>query len=102
MALEATITLEEVKEAVWGCEGSKAPGPDGVNFNFIKHHWDLLKHDFYSGIKQFEAFGELARGVNPSFICLVPKVKDPLIISDYRPICLIGFIYKVISKILSN
>ncbi|GKA75212.1 RNA-directed DNA polymerase, eukaryota [Tanacetum coccineum] len=50
-ALEATITLEEVKEAVWSCEGSKAPGPDGVKFNFIKHHWDVLKEDFYNCVK---------------------------------------------------
>ncbi|XP_068501097.1 uncharacterized protein [Phaseolus vulgaris] len=27
---------EEVKAAVWMCEGSKSPGPDRFNFNFIK------------------------------------------------------------------
>nr|KYP33993.1 hypothetical protein KK1_045101 [Cajanus cajan] len=26
----------EIKEAVWSCDGSKSPGPDGYNFNFIK------------------------------------------------------------------
>ncbi|GJS78726.1 hypothetical protein Tco_0728607 [Tanacetum coccineum] len=33
--LESGFSLEEVKEAVWNCAGSKAPGPDGYNFNFI-------------------------------------------------------------------
>lgn len=33
--LERPITAEEIKSAVWACEGSKAPGPDGFTFNFI-------------------------------------------------------------------
>ncbi|GKA67938.1 transposon TX1 uncharacterized [Tanacetum coccineum] len=33
---EAVITEKEIKEAVWGCAGSKAPRPEGFNFNFIK------------------------------------------------------------------
>ncbi|GKD97798.1 RNA-directed DNA polymerase, eukaryota, reverse transcriptase zinc-binding domain protein [Tanacetum coccineum] len=37
-----------------------------------------------------------------SFITLVPKVKDPLHITDYRPISLIGCQYKVITKVLAN
>ena len=34
--LERMPTKEEIKNAVWDCESSKAPGPDGFNFNFIK------------------------------------------------------------------
>lgn len=37
-----------------------------------------------------------------SFITLILKVKDPLTISDYRPICLIGRLYQIIAKILAN
>ncbi|XP_057745192.1 uncharacterized protein LOC130963060 [Arachis stenosperma] len=35
-ALEVLPTEEEIKEAVWDCESSKAPGSDGYNMNFIK------------------------------------------------------------------
>lgn len=31
--LISPFTKEEVKEAVWSCESSKSPGPDGFNFN---------------------------------------------------------------------
>jgi len=31
-----SFSAEEVKDAVWQCEMSKSPGPDGFNFNFIK------------------------------------------------------------------
>ena len=34
--LVAGFTEKEVKDAVWQCEGSKSPGPDGFNFNFIR------------------------------------------------------------------
>ncbi|KHN05264.1 hypothetical protein glysoja_049705, partial [Glycine soja] len=42
------------------------------------------------------------RGSNSSFIALIPKIKDPQVISDFRPISLIGCIYKVITKLLAN
>jgi hypothetical protein len=29
----------EVKSAVWDCDSYKSPGPDGINFGFIKEFW---------------------------------------------------------------
>ena len=28
---------DEIKSAVWDCGSEKSPGPDGLNFKFIKH-----------------------------------------------------------------
>ncbi|GJZ80617.1 hypothetical protein Tco_0645611 [Tanacetum coccineum] len=33
--LERLVTLEEIKEAVWDCGSSKAPGPDGFSISII-------------------------------------------------------------------
>ncbi|GKC24381.1 hypothetical protein Tco_1026531 [Tanacetum coccineum] len=44
--------------------------------------------------------GSKVPGCNPSFVALIPKKADPLGFSDYRPISLIGCVYKVISKII--
>ncbi|GJX68153.1 RNA-directed DNA polymerase, eukaryota [Tanacetum coccineum] len=52
--------------------------------------------------EDFEASGSIPRGCNSSFITLVPKVEDPLVIGDFRPISLIGSQYKIIAKILAN
>ncbi|GKA29034.1 putative RNA-directed DNA polymerase, partial [Tanacetum coccineum] len=101
-SLESSISLEEIKEAVWSCASSKAPGPDGFNFNFIKSYWEILKHAFFGSIKYFEATGKIVNGCNPSFLVLIPKNKDSLGFSDYRPISLIGCVYKVLSKILAT
>ncbi|GKE24566.1 RNA-directed DNA polymerase, eukaryota [Tanacetum coccineum] len=35
-SLESNLSILKIKEAVWDCAGSKAPGSDGFNFNFIK------------------------------------------------------------------
>nr|GEU71853.1 RNA-directed DNA polymerase, eukaryota, reverse transcriptase zinc-binding domain protein [Tanacetum cinerariifolium] len=37
--LERQVTLEEIKEAIWDCGSSKAPGPDGYTFAFVKKFW---------------------------------------------------------------
>ncbi|KAJ4847049.1 hypothetical protein Tsubulata_017084 [Turnera subulata] len=46
--LERPITLEEVKGAVWACDSSKAPGPDGYNFAFYKRCWPLIHRDLFA------------------------------------------------------
>lgn len=100
--LEGRFTLVEIKDAVWSCGSEKAPGPDGFTFKFLKRFWLLLKEDIVSWVRHFEEFGSISRGCNSSFITLVAKVKDPLVLKDYRPISLIGSIYKIISKLLAS
>ncbi|GJS41117.1 RNA-directed DNA polymerase, eukaryota, reverse transcriptase zinc-binding domain protein [Tanacetum coccineum] len=81
---------------------SKVPGPDGFTFKFFKKHWNTLDQDIVSYVKDFEASGSIPRSCNSSFITLVPKVEDPLVIGDFHPISLIGNQYKIIAKILAN
>lgn len=45
--LEQPISMEEVKRSVRNCSSSKAPGPDGFNFNFIKRTWEIIKGVFF-------------------------------------------------------
>ena len=85
------------------CGSDKAPGPDGFSFQFLKRYWDLFKDDIKLFIYDFFfATARLPPGTNSSFITLIPKVKNPMFIKDYRPISLIGLHYKIIAKILAN
>ncbi|KAF5808150.1 putative RNA-directed DNA polymerase [Helianthus annuus] len=101
-ALVAPFSLCEIKDAVWDCEGDKAPGPDGINFRFIRRCWGSLQEDFVKVSEEFQLNATISQGCTSSFIALVPKCTDPGGLGDYRPISLIGCINKVISKALAN
>ncbi|GKA08676.1 RNA-directed DNA polymerase, eukaryota [Tanacetum coccineum] len=47
-------------------------------------------------------YGEIPNGCNSNFIALIPKILDANMVKDFRPISLIGSLYKIIAKILAN
>ena len=89
------FTLEEVKAAVWDCDNFKSPGPDGISFGFLKDFWDMLKNDVMRLLVEFHRNGKLAKGINSTFIALIPKVDSPQRLNDFRPISLVGSMYKI-------
>ncbi|KAK2421774.1 hypothetical protein QL285_032366 [Trifolium repens] len=51
---------------------------------------------------EFHRNGKLTRGINSTFIALIPKVDNPLKLNDFRPISLVGSMYKILAKVLAN
>ncbi|GJV40575.1 RNA-directed DNA polymerase, eukaryota, reverse transcriptase zinc-binding domain protein [Tanacetum coccineum] len=100
--LEAEVSIEEIKKAVWDCGTDKAPGPDGFTFGFYKRYWGLIESDVVAAVKYFFQTGTFYKGCNSSFISLIPKIPDAKLVKDFRPISLIGSLYKIITKILAN
>ncbi|GJX11920.1 RNA-directed DNA polymerase, eukaryota, reverse transcriptase zinc-binding domain protein [Tanacetum coccineum] len=78
--LQQKATLEEIRKAVWDC------GCDNI-VNFVN---------------EFMESGTMPKGTNSAFITLIPKIPNPLLIKDYRPISLIGMQYKIVAKLLAN
>jgi len=89
------FSVAEVKEAIWDCDSFKSPGPDGVNFGFIKDFWPELKEDVTRFVSEFHRNGKMAKGINATFIVLIPKVDNPQRLNDLRPISLVGSLYKI-------
>ncbi|GAU40603.1 hypothetical protein TSUD_28090 [Trifolium subterraneum] len=78
-SLTKPFSIEEVKTTVCDCDSYKSPGPDGINFGFIKDFWPELKDDNMRFIAEFHRNGKLTKGLNSTFIALIPKtafVKD--------------------------
>ncbi|GAU51106.1 hypothetical protein TSUD_141480 [Trifolium subterraneum] len=93
---------EEVRETVWSCDGNKSPGPDGFNINFFKACWSIVKDDVMAFQNEFHHNAHLPKAITASFLTLIPKKNHPQDLFDYRPICLIGSLYKIVSKLLAN
>nr|GEW81847.1 RNA-directed DNA polymerase, eukaryota [Tanacetum cinerariifolium] len=100
--LERIVSLDEIKRTVWDCGINKSTGPDGFTFEFFHRYWKVLEQDIVAVVVEFFASGTFPRGCNPSFIALIPKTQDSKFIIDFRPINLIGSLYKIIAKILAN
>ncbi|GJZ67194.1 RNA-directed DNA polymerase, eukaryota [Tanacetum coccineum] len=100
--LEHNVTYEEVKRAIWDCGTNKSPGPDGFTFKFFHEFWATIDQDVFQAVLEFFESGLIPRGCNASFIALIPKIQDAKLVKDFRPISLIGSIYKIITKILAN
>nr|GFB15385.1 hypothetical protein [Tanacetum cinerariifolium] len=100
--LEAPISNDEIRAAVWGCDVDKSPCPDGFTFEFFRKFWNIIGPDFCLAVLWFFDHGGFAVGCNSSFVTLISKVMEPKIVSDFRPISLIGSLYKVVTKILSS
>ncbi|GKA53134.1 RNA-directed DNA polymerase, eukaryota, reverse transcriptase zinc-binding domain protein, partial [Tanacetum coccineum] len=100
--LEREVSKEEVKRAVWDCGTDKAPGPDGFTFGFYRRFWNLIECDVVNAVKWFFLHERIPSGGNSSFITLIPKVSNANMVKDFRPISLIGSVYKIVAKILAN
>ena len=44
----------------------------------------------------------MAKGIYTTFILLIPKVDNPQRLNDFRPISLVGSMYKILAKVLAN
>nr|GEZ34127.1 RNA-directed DNA polymerase, eukaryota, reverse transcriptase zinc-binding domain protein [Tanacetum cinerariifolium] len=84
------------------CGIDKSPGPDGFTFGFYRRYWDTIEKEVVEAVSYFLKEGNFPKGGNASFIALIHKKKDAKVVNDYRSICLIGSLYKIISKILAN
>ncbi|GKB41933.1 RNA-directed DNA polymerase, eukaryota, reverse transcriptase zinc-binding domain protein, partial [Tanacetum coccineum] len=66
--LEKSVSIEEIKQAVWDCAVDKSPGPDGFTFGFYQRT-DLSLEVVILHLS-----------------ALIPKLQDAKMVKDFRPI----------------
>ena len=62
----------------------------------------MLKKDVQAFMDEFHQREKLSKGIGASFIVLIPKKSWEIGIRDYRPINLLGSIYKTLTKVLAG
>lgn len=95
-------SAEEIKDIVFGLKRSSAPGPDGFSSSFFTHCWSIVRDTVITAVNFFSSYGKLLKATNNYFLDLIPKVQSPTTFGDFRPISLLNFTYKIISKIMAS
>lgn len=101
-ALIKPVTHEETHLAVFQLGPLKAPDSDGFPGIFFQNHWDVVGNDIFEAVSSFFHTGIVAKEFNHTNVTLIPKVSFPSSMSQFCPISLCRFAYKIISKILTN
>lgn len=101
-ALIVAVTGQEVKEALFSMDSSKAPNINKFNVYFFKKCWHIIGEDVIHAVQQFFSIGDLPKEVNMALITLIPKYDNASVVKDFKPIACCTVLYKIISKILSN
>lgn len=100
--LERRFEKEEILLAVNELAGDKAPGPDGFSMAFFHHCWRVVESDVLAVFEEFYHHSKFEKSLNATFLALIPKKNDASNIRDFRPISLVGSLYKILSKVLAN
>lgn len=96
------FTKGEVDLAFKQMSPLKAPGPDGMPPLFNQHYWNNISMDLSEAVLSFLNIGNIPASINHNFVTLIPKVKIPERVTEFRPIALCNILYKLISKVLPN
>ncbi|PVH36725.1 hypothetical protein PAHAL_6G153500 [Panicum hallii] len=92
---------EEIKVALFQMKTNKAAGPDSIPIEFYQVCWDVVKYDIVQMFDDFYAGNLNVNRLNYGAITLLPKNADAERIQQYRPICLLNCLYKLITKVLT-
>ena len=102
LELVAPFEKAEVDMALKQMDPLKAPGPDGMPPLFFQQFWPTTGDEVAEAILTCLNTGSIPPSINRTLITLIPKVKSPVRVSDYRPIALCNILHKLISKVLAN
>ena len=93
---------EEVHSALMDMNGDKAPRPDGFTGAFWQFCWEFVKEEVLEMFKEFHEHNTFLKSLNATFLVLIPKKGGAEELGDFRPISLLGGLYKLLAKVLAN
>lgn len=100
--LSSPFGREEVLTAVKQMYSTKSPSPDDFLALFYQHYWNIVGQELMEACLNSLNNHMSISNWNNTFIALIPKVKNPRTVSDYRLISLCNVSYKIVTKAIAN
>ncbi|KAL5549387.1 hypothetical protein UlMin_004618 [Ulmus minor] len=86
--LEQDFEAEDIKTEVIQMAFTKSPGVDGMSAIFYQKFWPIIGEEITAACLGFTNGGHPLGSINETIITLLPKIKNPTRISEFRPISL--------------
>ncbi|MEM6402862.1 MAG: reverse transcriptase family protein, partial [Cyanobacteria bacterium P01_D01_bin.116] len=98
--LEKPFQRFEVLKAINALNSKSAPGPDGLTSNYYKKFKHIFQDILSDLFNEIVNQGKLPESMTLATIKLIPKIPNPLLPKDFRPISLINTDQKILSHVL--
>jgi mannosylglycoprotein endo-beta-mannosidase len=100
--LTRELSFKEIQEAISAMPKDKAPGADGIPTEFFREFSSEIAPTLLLAFKAMLTIGETSEQINMGIITLIPKSGDHSRIGNWRPITLLGSLYKILAKTLAR
>lgn len=101
--LDAEIQLEEIHLALKTMKPNKCPGTEGLPKEFYEKFWPMIATTVTKLFKQIVQRRSLNKSAKQSVTSLMGKQdRDPLNISNWRPLSLLNTDYKLFARVLAS
>lgn len=100
--LTRDFQASEVVQSLKQMHPTTALGPDGMPPLFYQTFWPVVGDCVTKSVLDFLNLGIAPPNFNETHIILIPKIKNPSRMSDFRPISLCNVVYNLASKTLAK
>jgi hypothetical protein len=100
--LTRDLTIKEVLGAIRALPKGKALGHDGVPMEFFHEFANEVALTLFHAFTAMLSASSTSAHVNKGIITLIPKSGDRSRLNNWRPITLLGNIYKILAKTLAR
>lgn len=101
-ALTRDLRIKNILEAIRALPKGKALGHDGVPMEFFHELAEEVALSLLSAFTEMLSIGSTSAFINKGFITLIPKAGDRAKLGNWRPITLLGSVYKILAKTLAG
>ena len=86
--LEAKVSKNEVKNALFAMDLDKVPGLDGFSARFLQVCWLIVEKDLFKIVQKSQDCQKIGGSTNSAFLALIPKEKGANNFNRFRLISL--------------